>query len=250
MSDDCLSSLLVLAEACSTEFLSWEDVSDAHDDADADGEEVTEIADEGETSSQEKGNRRKRKKSQYDGLSRYHRTKLEKHILTRIVKSDIRRKYPLMYSNVMTSGDEGLIADFVVQFACGDCSMTSHLPTLLFGVPKMVIDGVAPIATFLSQGSRNIPDAICTMINSRIIRKSGTNVSLMVLNSRFQGTMFLPSSLASDSLDFADGEAPLPVALLAPKTLKIDVIITTFFYIQPDNRIGQILFAAKTFRPS
>ncbi len=75
----------------------------------------------------------------------------------RILKSDIRRKYMLMYANVMNSFNYHLISSFFEQFFVPSVKLVKYHP---FSLPQVLVQGVDPVMSYFLLLLQMCPDKV------------------------------------------------------------------------------------------
>ncbi len=75
----------------------------------------------------------------------------------RILKNDIRRKYMLMYANVMNSFNYHLITSFCEQFLVPSVQLVKYHP---FSLPQVLLRGVNPIMSYFLLLLQMCPDTV------------------------------------------------------------------------------------------
>lgn len=154
----------------------------------------------------------------------YQRRKMRLGVLTRILKSDIRRIYPLMYCNIMSTMNPKLIKGFLSQYGRHTIHLVDFVPHALFGVPATTAHGIEASTALMSNVCVNMPDAIGSLLDSTIVRTPGEQTSSVVLNVRFQAT-FLPDASTEGAGERA-----------------VDFVINITFHLSDTHHIQRIVF--------
>lgn len=116
------------------------------------------------------------------------------HPFPRILKSDVRRKLPLMYINAVNSGDIGLIESFFRAFCVGSCSLVDNLDDTsiceaLRTVKPLTVRGLNKVADVLTKRIASIPDIAVRIEHSWIQHRLNAPGSVVISKVLIKGTL-------------------------------------------------------------
>lgn len=179
----------------------------------------------------------------------------------RIYKTDIRRRYPEMYANVMNSLDGKLLRQFFYEFCSpiityerknGDCAFSSLasalVPKPIFGLPQYVNSAVAFLTTTI------LMDMVIRLQNPRVITVKGVPGSRIEADNILELTVLYSAKRVPVSKD-AQINQPLPSSgfqfidpvtndlvclTLLPTPLRMKVTLSLVLTLDPSNHINGI----------
>ena len=115
----------------------------------------------------------------------------------RLLKSDIRRNYAQMFTNVMNAYDGTLLRHFMMDYCVPTVQLLDFAPeNIPYGLPPLVHQiGMKNILKYWASNSVIIPDFVCQTQSVKLCVDPNTNRSRLVCKTLFQGTKVLDIAL-------------------------------------------------------
>lgn len=131
-------------------------------------------------------------------------SKLTKQVvIPRILKSDIRRKYLFMFTNVMNSYDFPLLDSFFRKFTASNVSLYKS-PCQMDKGPAVALSGVNLLIYYMGAMLQTSPDKVIRLDGTTIKQRSDTEDTVLSANFSLKFTRFYnisPSIIASSILE-------------------------------------------------
>eukprot|EP01039_Chlorochromonas_danica_P002424 gene2425-2657_t len=137
-----------------------------------------------------------------------------------MLKNDVRRDYPLMFVNVMNSGNASYLTRFFSTYAVPQCSLTDHFHGHSF--PR--VHGRQHMIDLLLTCHALCPDIYGEIVECRIARWVDRLESTLVVSVRVRGT-----KVTHD--------------LVSP----IDLLVTNTFHLDASNRIADLVVVSRPY---
>ncbi len=115
----------------------------------------------------------------------------------RLLKSDIRRNYAQMFTNVINAYDGALMRRFVTEFCIPNVQLIDFAPeNIPYGLPPLAHQiGMKNILKYWASNSMVIPDFVCQTQSVQLCVDPSTNRSRVVCKTLFKGTKVLDIAL-------------------------------------------------------
>lgn len=112
------------------------------------------------------------------------------HQFPRLLKTDVRRQYAQMFTNVMNSYDGNLLRKFMSVYCHANVTLLDCAPeNIQYKLPPIVqMDGLRSILKYWAYNSLIIPDFICRTMDTEIRVIPSSNESKIICKCIFQGT--------------------------------------------------------------
>lgn len=113
------------------------------------------------------------------------------HPEIRIFRRDIRRRYALMFGNVMNSCDSSLFSDFLKEFAVPHFEAHEEIPegVEIKLIRMKVIRGQDEFVKFLGMNFTMMPDGVFRLSSAKVCQRLNSPGSRVVLHGSMLGTM-------------------------------------------------------------
>ncbi|RYY69487.1 hypothetical protein EON63_23620 [archaeon] len=104
---------------------------------------------------------------------------------SRLLYSDIRRRYAQMYTNVLNSNDPALVRKFFRQFTVPRVQFFNYMANQVYNLPPIILSDQQAVADVYVSFLDPKVDAITTLLECRVIRHYDTKTSDLSFLVRF-----------------------------------------------------------------
>jgi hypothetical protein len=138
--------------------------------------------------------KKKRKRNPLSAEARERRNRKRRvNFFPRLLKSDIRRNYAQMFTNVINAYDAQLLRSFMSEFCLPAVQLIDFAPeNIAYGLPPLVHQmGIRNIMRYWASNSVVIPDFVCQPLSVQLCVNPINNRSRVVCKTLFKGTKVL-----------------------------------------------------------
>ena len=150
----------------------------------------------------------------------------------RLLKSDIRRNYAQMFTNVMNAYDGTLLRHFMMDYCVPTVQLLDFAPeNIPYGLPPLVHQiGMKNILKYWASNSVIIPDFVCQTQSVKLCVDPNTNRSRLVCKTLFQGTKVLDIALGEVDRQISrvlqEAKASIVLGTLDPPPMEVEVMLS------------------------